>query len=140
KERRYGMRVNNILLIILSVLLGYRAMPLDQLVRAEEKTETETLYEICPTPQDTDYREGEFGIRPVSNVVFDNTIDRPTKNRLYEIFEDKHVELITTDKMVDDQSTNILVGTVDSEEFVDEYFKDNISYDDDFFDQVDPYI
>src|SRR5699024_12688674 len=68
------------------------------------------------------------------------SIDRPTKKRLYEIFEDKNVELITTDKMVDDQSTNILVGTVDSEEFVDEYFKDNISYDDDFFYEFYPYI
>lgn len=140
KEKRYGMRVNNILLIILSVLLVFSGMPLEQIVRAEEKTENETFYEIYPTPQNIDYREGEFVIRPVSNVVFDSTIDRPTKNRLYEIFEDKNVELITTDKMVDDQSTNILVGTVDSEEFVDEYFKDNISYDDDFFDQVDPYI
>src|SRR5699024_10505650 len=46
----------------------------------------------------------------------------------------------TADMMGEGQSSNILVGDVDFEEVVDEYFKDNISYDEDFIDQVDPYI
>ncbi|CQR46315.1 Hyaluronoglucosaminidase precursor [Paraliobacillus sp. PM-2] len=132
-------QIKKCLIVLMAVVLVTSGIPIGHPVYANEQSQNSDRYEIYPTPQDIQYHEGEFVIRTNANVVFERTIDQPTKDRTNEIFDAKKVSLSESDHLVEG-TTNILVGTEGSEGFVDKYFDENVSSNADFFQKTDSYI
>lgn len=115
---------------LLAVAMVVNVIPTSTLsVRAEE---TSTSYEIYPTPHSVEYKDGSFAIGSDVNVVFESGIDEVTKNKLDAVLEDNGIEMNATD-VVAESKTNILVGVKDSDEYVDTYADQNVTYKDTTF-------
>ena len=98
-------------------------------------------YEIYPTPQTVTYQEDEFIIRDNVNVVYDSTIDVYTKDRLDETTSLKGLKVVQgTTLETNPQVTNILVGTYGSNEYVDQYVKENYIISENLFNELDSYF
>ena len=111
-------------------------------VQAAEVNSQNTVneYEIYPNPQRVSYYDGSFNLDDEVNVVFDKTIDDVTKNKLNEVLSSKDVTISTSDKIVNGK-TNVLVGTNNSGEYVDQYVKSNVNITtENLFDNIDSYI
>ncbi|MBU5468214.1 beta-N-acetylglucosaminidase domain-containing protein [Virgibacillus sp. MSJ-26] len=80
---------------------------------AEAKSSDEE-YEIYPTPHSLEYNEGELSLNNEFQVIYDDTIDDVTKNKVTKIFEDNDLSTpeITTEPS--DDKVTIFVGTNDS--------------------------
>lgn len=105
----------------------------------ESDSKKDTMYEIYPLPQHEQALGTEFTITDDVNVVMEDDIDDPTEERLREIIEKKSLDISVSDKAVSDK-TNIMLGTKDSDDYVDQYFDENIEYDESTFDEIDPYV
>ena len=83
-------------------------------------------YEIYPTPHEITYQDGEFQISDSINIVYESGIDDVTKTRMSEVLA---LQGITGTASAAAQSgkTNFLIGIYGSDEYVDQYVKDNYS-------------
>lgn len=130
-----GIKLKKVLLSVLSlslILMTWRLTALRVLG-------SEVQYEIYPTPQSVTYANGEFVISREVNVVYDETIDDVTKNKVKEIFDAKGI-VVNEAKEAKESVTNVLVGTNASKGYVDQYFDENIAHEDTFFDKMDAHI
>ena len=96
-------------------------------------------YEIYPLPQDEAYIDTQFSITDEVNVVLEDGVDEATVNFLNEILESKSIKVTHSEEVVSNR-TNIIIGTKASNGYVDRYFKDNIEYDSELFNEIDPYV
>ena len=103
-----------------------------------EKNNQQEEYEIYPKPHEVNYLGDEFVIRKDVNVVYDSTIDKATKNSMTEILKLKEKNITESNAVVDGK-TNILVGTHSSDEYVDNYVKNNYEIDESVFEKIDSY-
>lgn len=103
-----------------------------------EKNEEKVGYEIYPNPHEMLYTGDGFVIRKEVNVVYDSTIDDPTKNRMTEVLKSKDKTISVSDEVVNGK-TNILVGTYLSDEYVDKYVRSNYKVDTSLFEKNDSY-
>lgn len=92
-------------------------------------------YEIYPTPHELIYQEGDWIIRPEVNVVFDDTIDEVTRNRVNEVLSLKSDNISVTNEKVNGK-TNVLVGTYQSNQYVDNYIQKNYSINTELFKNI----
>ncbi len=96
-------------------------------------------YEIYPLPQNEIYLGTNFNITDEVNIVIEETIDESTINLLHKILESKSIQANQSEEMVSDQ-TNVIIGTRESNGYVDTYFKEHIEYDEAIFNEIDPYV
>lgn len=96
-------------------------------------------YEIYPLPQNETYLGTEFTITDEVNIVSEETIDEATMNFLIEILESKSIEIKHSESIVSNK-TNIVIGTRNSKEYVDNYFNEYLEYDDAIFNEIDAYV
>ena len=109
-----------------------------QAVEANSKASV-SKYEIYPNPQSVSYSNGSFKMSNEVNVVFENTIDEVTKNRVNEVLASNNFTVSISDKIVNGK-TNILVGTNNSKGYVDSYVKENLNIaTENLFDNIDAY-
>jgi beta-N-acetylglucosaminidase./F5/8 type C domain. len=123
--------------ILLSILSLSMTLGISQMMPV--KAVDEKGYEIYPNPQSIEYLDGEFVISKDVNVVYDETIDDVTKNRVKEIFDSKNINITISNKS-QENVTNVLIGTYGSQGYVDQYFDENIDYNESFFDKIDSHI
>lgn len=108
-------------------------------VQAAEKSDIE--YEIYPKPQEITYSEGDFIIKNDINIVYDEGIDRYTKEKLKSVLKSKGIEEPSVTDAVNKGSTNILVGIKDSKGYVDTYAGEKGLLDEAMFrDHLNPYV
>ena len=105
------------------------------LVSPSIKVEAEEVkYEIYPTPHELIYNSNDYVIRSQVNVVFEDEIDEPTRKRMTEVLELKNKQISTSNQKVVGK-TNILVGTHNSNGYVDNYVKANYNVEESLFDK-----
>lgn len=106
-------RIGKILLSIIFALsmINYQV----DLVQAN----TEIEYLIYPIPQSINYQDGSFLLKE-ANIVYGNTIDQDTKNRLIETLNVKNISYNPSDDLVLNK-LNILVSTYNETDKVNEY-------------------
>ncbi|ASK62202.1 hypothetical protein CFK37_08530 [Virgibacillus phasianinus] len=132
---------NVILLALLLILSSLSQVGLGSSeVSAEKRADgNDDHYEIYPLPQNEKNLGTEFSITEEVNIVVEDTIDDPTRNFLQEILGSKSLHVTISDAVVSDK-TNVIIGTRNSNGYVDRYFTNNIAYDDAIFDEIDPYV
>lgn len=126
-----------VLAAILTVMLIVNVIPVSALTVQAEETE----YEIYPTPQRVEYQGGTFSIGEEVNVIFEEEIDEVTQNKLVNVLSAHGIAMDPNEELADTK-TNILVGVKDSDEFVDQYADENVSYEEATFadDHYDAYV
>ncbi|OCN04830.1 hypothetical protein A4S06_10355 [Erysipelotrichaceae bacterium MTC7] len=127
-----------ILCAVFGLMLSITTPPQNMEMLKQRAVET-TTYEIYPKPHTINYDETSYILRKDANVVLDSTIDEATQNRLKEILDLKGITLSYGDKVVEG-TTNILLGTKGSGEYVESYVNDQVPYDRDTLDETDSYV
>lgn len=107
--------------------MAVTALPLGGagIILAADTTEA-AEYEIYPTPHEITYQDGEFQISDSVNIVYESGIDEVTKNRMSEVLALQDITG-TVSAAVQSGKTNILIGTYNSNGYVDNYVKNNYS-------------
>lgn len=132
------MKKLNIILLVFLLILS----PLSLVGASGDEVETkgsDDHYEIYPLPQQEEDLNSNFSITKEVNVVVEDEIDKPTKDFLHDILDSKSIKISISDAVVSDK-TNVIIGTKDSNGYVDDYFNENIAYDESVFDEIDPYV
>lgn len=97
-------------------------------------------YEIYPTPHKINYKNSDFILRDKVNAVYEDGIDSYTKARLKEVTDIKQLTISTSSELVlNEKVTNILVGIKGSNGYVDQYVQKNCNVSDDLFNKTDSY-
>lgn len=98
-------------------------------------------YTIYPTPQSVKYAGDDktLTLPDEVNVVFEEGIDQPTKDRLEAVLDVKGIKAKAVDAAVDGQ-VNILIGVAGSEGAADAYANANLEYPEDLFAKRDAYV
>ncbi|MFX3635384.1 MAG: beta-N-acetylglucosaminidase domain-containing protein [Candidatus Pristimantibacillus sp.] len=96
-------------------------------------------YEIYPLPQSLSYRGESFVITDHVNLVIESAIDESTRDFLTSILSSQSLQATQSNAAVADK-TNILIGTKDSDGYVDSFFQDNVDYNAETFDHQDAYV
>ena len=117
--------MNRSLLILLTLLLAF--LPFTTAFASDgnkENTQQKSndRYEIYPLPQHEEDLGTDFTLTEEDNVVAEEAIDEPTMDFLREILDTKSLKVNVSDEVVSDK-TNILIGTKDSDGYVDQYFE-----------------
>src|SRR5699024_7086924 len=90
-------------------------------------------------PQHEEDLGTDFTLTEEDNVVAEEAIDEPTMDFLREILDTKSLKVNVSDEVVTDK-TKMLIVTKDSDGYVDQYFDENIDYDEVVFNEIDPYV
>ena len=100
----------------------------------------DTGYEVYPNPHSMNYSDGDYEMTSQVNVVYEDGIDKYTKDRMNEVLAIKNIKASTSEEVKEDQ-TNILVGIKDSNQYVDQYVGEHYSVKTtQLFDQLDSYL
>src|SRR5699024_120280 len=137
---RVGM--NRSLIILLTLLLA--SLPFTTAFASDGTKEnmqqkSNDRYQIYALPQHEEELRTDFTSSEKVQVVAEEAIDEPTMDFLHEILDTKSLKVRVSDEAVS-HKTNILIGTKDSDGFVDQYFDENIDYDEAVFNEIDPYV
>src|SRR5699024_10082671 len=92
------------ILINATLVVYYLASPLTSIVSANE-SETKDKYELYRTPHSVEYGEGELTLDKEIEVVYDDTIDDVTKEKLSTIFKENN---LSDPKVVDEPSDDTI--------------------------------
>ncbi|MPQ44591.1 hyaluronoglucosaminidase [Clostridium tarantellae] len=98
------------------------------------ESKTQKVYEIYPKPQSIDYTGGEFQLGQNVNVVYDDGVDEHTKNRVLDVLKSQNLQATVSTGIVPGK-TNFLIGINKSGGVVDEYFNENVTHNESFFDE-----
>ncbi|WP_304960560.1 beta-N-acetylglucosaminidase domain-containing protein [Thomasclavelia cocleata] len=132
-----GKTLKKVLTIVVTFTMVFSSLIVLKPVNAEDETKT---YTIFPTPHEVVYGEGDFAISDDVNVVYGDAIDSYTKDHTVDVL-DLLSKTCTVSEAVSVDKTNIIVGTYNSDDYVDRYFKENILIDnEDLFNKYDSYI
>lgn len=99
-------------------------------------------YEIYPSPQSINYADGDYILKNDVNIVYESGIDAATRSRLTEVLQLKQdITSVTESDAVVEGKTNILVGIEGSEEYVDNFAKENVTISTDgLYNKTDSYV
>ncbi|WP_286669564.1 beta-N-acetylglucosaminidase domain-containing protein [Thomasclavelia cocleata] len=132
-----GKTLKKVLTIVVTFTMVFSSLIVLKPVNAEDETKT---YTIFPTPHEVVYGEGDFAISDDVNVVYGDAIDSYTKDHTVDVL-DLLSKTCTVSEAVSVDKTNIIVGTYNSDDYVDRYFKENILIDNEgLFNKYDSYI
>lgn len=108
-------------------------------VQAKEGSVVE--YEIYPQPQKVTYSDRDFIIRKDVNVVYEDGIDKYTKQKVQDVLKNKGISAPSVTEKIDKKKTNILIGIKGSEGYVEQYAKEKKLLDDTVFQEhLNPYV
>lgn len=96
-------------------------------------------YELYPSPQHVEYNDGDLSLDQDIQVVYDDTIDDATKDKVKEIFKDNSMEEPEVSNQLNNDKVNVLVGTDGSNGPVDEYTDNELDISNTDFEQKDAY-
>lgn len=135
-ERKRDMKFKlSKMILVLAVVLS-AILPTTISINAVENVE----YEIYPIPQLLNYKNTTTVLREKINVVYESGIDEYTKNRMNEVALLKNIPVSVSDEVVEN-ATNVLIGINGSEEYVDNYAKNNMNLNDSsLFSKLDAYL
>lgn len=95
-------------------------------------------YEIYPLPHQVDYREGVLDLDQNIHVLFDQTIDQVTRNKVEQVLTDNQLTFAIVDNISEGQ-LNLLVGTTGSNGPADQYLANESNQKDVDFEKIDAY-
>ena len=128
--------LKKVLTVALTLSMTFSSLVMLNSVNAEEISN----YTIYPTPQEMIYSDDSFSISNDVNVVYGDEIDSFTKDHAADILSilDK---TYTVSEAIDANKTNLIIGTYNSNDYVDSYFKSNgLINSEDLFTNYDSYI
>lgn len=96
-------------------------------------------YQLYPKPHEITYEDDSYIMRSDVNLVYDETIDEATKNRVQEVLDVKGMRASNSVTTVSGK-LNILVGTKNSEGYVNRYVGDHYDVDETLFQKTDAYF
>ena len=128
-----------VFLLSVSNLLTFTNMTVENVSAQSADKEKNERYEIYPIPQNESYLGNNFSLTDEVNLVSEDAIDESTMNFLIKILESKDAQITVSESVVSDK-TNIIIGTKNSNDYVDNYFNGNIQYDEAIFNEIDPYV
>ena len=110
-----GKTLKKVLTIVVTFTMVFSSLIVLKPVNAEDETKT---YTIFPTPHEVVYGEGDFAISDDVNVVYGDAIDSYTKDHTVDVL-DLLSKTCTVSEAVSVDKTNIIVGTYNSDDYVD---------------------
>lgn len=125
--------------VVICLIVSLFQISTTSILTSVQGKESQTIYEIYPKPHQITYQEDSFVIRKEVNIVYDDTIDDVTKERLMEVLSTKDKTVSISDSM-EEGKTNILVGTYQSNAFTSNYITDNYNFDNQLFEKKDSYL
>ena len=126
-----------VLAAVLTLTMTFSSLVILQPVNAENEVSEYTIY---PTPHEVVYDDSEFAISDDVNVVYGDAIDSFTKDHAVDVLNILE-KTNTVSDAIDESKTNLIVGTYNSDDYADKYFKDNALIDsEDLFTHSDSYI
>ncbi|CQR48057.1 Hyaluronoglucosaminidase precursor [Paraliobacillus sp. PM-2] len=126
------------LLMIFTLVFSPMLSSIGPVSAASADSEAET-YTIYPNPHELNYQDEQFELSETVNVVYESAIDSYTKQRVEEVLAIKNIQSTESTEIVEGK-TNILVGTFESNGYVDQYFTDNGLTDPTLFEKLDSHI
>lgn len=96
-------------------------------------------YEIYPTPHSVEYGNGMLSLNKGVQVIYDDTIDDATKEKVEKAFTENGLEDPTVVDEPTDDKINLMVGTEGSGGPVDDYAAENVDNQGMDFDKTDAY-
>lgn len=105
---------------------------------AEGKSATKE-YKIYPDPHSIEYNKGTLSLKDEVQVIYDDTIDEITKEKVEKVFTNNDLEApaVATEPAKD--KTNLWIGTKGSKGPVDRFAAENIGSEGMVFDKTDAY-
>lgn len=135
-----GKKIKKIISLVLTLAMVITGLPITGFdAQAAEGASAAQEYEIYPTPRDVSYRDTELVLGDSANVVLESTIDTATADRVAEVLAIKDIAAVTSEAVVSGK-TNVLVGTNGSGGAVENWFKANVEFAEDLFEQRDAYV
>lgn len=133
-------KMKRVLSVLLSLAMVLASVQLGSLVpsSAVKAEEGEKEYEIYPTPHELTYGDGELSLGTEVNVVFEETIDEATKQKLSDILDSKGITHQESSVQAA-ELTNILVGTYGSGGSADQFLESAGLDIEGHFDKIDAY-
>ena len=129
--------VKKVLAAVLTLTMTFSSLVILQPVNAENEVSEYTIY---PTPHEVVYDDSEFAISDDVNVVYGDAIDSFTKDHAVDVLNILE-KTNTVSDAINESKTNLIVGTYNSDDYADKYFKDNALIDsEDLFTHNDSYI
>lgn len=107
-------------------------------VNAEEK-DTEEQYEFYPTPHHIEYGDGETSLDKEVQVIYDETIDEATKEKVEDVLKDNDLAAPEVAEEPSDDKLNLFVGTEGSDGPAEQYAKEELDGSKADFDKIDAY-
>lgn len=105
----------------------------------ENSATTNKEYNIYPKPHSIKYGKKELALNGATQVVYDDTIDQVTKDKLSSIFNEQHLPEPKAAKEPSDELFNIYVGTIDSKGPAQQQAKKMVTDNKQVFDHNDAY-
>lgn len=124
--------------LLAGVLTAVVAIPTNFVpVQAAEETPKEYL--IYPTPHKMEYQDGDYVLGKELNVIYDDGIDKDTKNRLEEAAELKNIE-VTEAEQAKKGATNVYVGVHGQDGAAEDYITEAYKPEASLFEKTDSYF
>lgn len=122
--------------VVLALALGVTTFATNALrVSASESSK----YQLYPIPHDITYEDDSYIMRSDVNLVYDETIDEATKNRVQEVLDVKKMNATISVAAVSGK-LNIFVGTKNSNGYVDRYVSEHYDVDATLYEKTDAYF
>lgn len=99
----------------------------------------EQAYQIYPVPQQQTSGGPDFTLTGQVNLVIEEGIDAPTRDKLRQMLEGKSLQASESPGVAADRS-NVIIGVKGSQGYADAYFKEHISYASTLFNEKDAYV
>lgn len=138
KKRRSALSLFLAFTMVISMIFGSNGMALVAFAQAEDTAESDR-YTIYPAPHEMNYHGEQFEVSDKVNIVYESKVDSYTKKRVEEILESKGINYSESDAIASGV-TNFLVGTYQSEGYVDQYFAENELMDETTLSNIDGHI
>lgn len=104
-----------------------------------EKRDVKEAYEFYPTPHSVEYGEGDTSLKKEVQVIYDDTIDEATKNKVMNIFKNNNLPIPEIATEPSDDKTDIFVGTKGSGGTADQYAEKALDGKNMDFEKTDAY-
>ncbi|MBM7599181.1 hypothetical protein JOC34_001549 [Virgibacillus halotolerans] len=96
-------------------------------------------YEIYPVPHSVEYGEDTLSLKEEVQVIYDDTIDEVTKEKVNKLFTDNDLEAPTVATEPAENKVTLWIGTKGSNGPVDQFAAENVDSQGMDFDQIDAY-
>ncbi|GFK28698.1 beta-N-acetylglucosaminidase domain-containing protein [Tetragenococcus halophilus] len=106
---------------------------------SQDAAMTKKEYNIYPNPHSIKYGEEELAINQAAQVIYDDTIDDVTKNKVSSIFKGQNLPEPTVADESSEGLLNIYIGTKDSDGPAQQQADEVVANNDQIFDYHDAY-